>query len=253
MRVETLHEDVLVVTSLAWQTSCTLVKSGSEAFAIDSPVFPDELDALRQIAAQAGFDVVGLVATHADWDHLLGSYAFPDVPLGVAELTATRIASERDRVAGELLSFDSEHYIARPSLEIPQLQHLPVPGVCELGSEELQLVETRGHTVDGLALRIPWAKVVVCGDYLSPVEIPTLEGGSIDQYLSTLALLEQLIADVEHVIPGHGTPLTRDRAVELLEQDHRYLTDLQAEGEDVQLPPGRDSAVQQELHISNVG
>ena len=36
-----------------------LVRHGGEAFCIDSPVFPDELEILPAIAAQAQFNVVG--------------------------------------------------------------------------------------------------------------------------------------------------------------------------------------------------
>ena len=44
---------------------------------IDSPVYPDELDALPVLLDQAGFGFSGLLATHGDWDHLLGRLAFP--------------------------------------------------------------------------------------------------------------------------------------------------------------------------------
>ena len=40
MKAVGLHPDVIVVTSRFWQTTCTLVRSGSEAFCIDSPVLP---------------------------------------------------------------------------------------------------------------------------------------------------------------------------------------------------------------------
>ena len=252
MRVKTLHEDVLVVTSLAWQTSSTLVKREAEAFAIDSPVFPDELDALRQIAAQANFQVAALIATHADWDHLLGSYAFGDVPLGVAENTAERIEREREQIATQLIEFDDEHYIERPSFELPQLQHLPVPGKCELGSDELEIIPTEGHTQDGLAVHIPWAKTLVCGDYLSPVEIPTLSDGDIDAYLRTLKAFEAVLGNVEHVVPGHGKPITAEKASEILEEDRTYLQALATEGEEAALPGDRNTPVQAELHLANV-
>src|SRR3954453_22532121 len=91
MKAVGLHADVVAVTSRAYQTTCTLVRSGAEAFCIDSPVFPDELEILPAIAAQAEFEVVGLLATHADWDHLLGRYAFPEAPLGAAETSAARL------------------------------------------------------------------------------------------------------------------------------------------------------------------
>ena len=71
MRAVGLHPDVVVVTSRFWQTTCTLVRSGAEAFCIDSPVLPDELELLPAIAEQSGFAVVGALVTHVDWDHLL--------------------------------------------------------------------------------------------------------------------------------------------------------------------------------------
>ena len=49
---------------------------------IDSPLFPDELEVLPAVLEQAGFPVSGLLATHGDWDHLLGRLAFPGAALG---------------------------------------------------------------------------------------------------------------------------------------------------------------------------
>ena len=59
--------------------------SGGEAFCIDSPVLPDELELLPAVAQQAEFRVVGCLATHADWDHVLGRTIWPDAPLPVAD------------------------------------------------------------------------------------------------------------------------------------------------------------------------
>jgi len=73
-------------------------------------------------------------------------------------------------------------------LALGTLQRLPVPGKLELGpSHELELYESDGHTADGTAYWIPWLRVLVCGDYLSPVEIPMLsQGGSLAAYVETL-------------------------------------------------------------------
>ena len=49
-----------------------------------------------------------------------------------------------------------------------------MPGHVGLGEHELELHTADGHTADGMAIWAPWARVLVCGDYLSPVEIPML-------------------------------------------------------------------------------
>jgi glyoxylase-like metal-dependent hydrolase (beta-lactamase superfamily II) len=253
VRAVGLHADVIAVTSRAYATGCVLVRSGAEAFCIDSPVFPDELEILPAIAAQAQFEVVGVLATHADWDHLLGRYAFPEAPLGAAETTAARLVNEPGAAQRELREFDDEFYVQRPSpLSLPGAQQLPVPGHVDIGSQSLELQPADGHTVDGMAVWIPWARVLVAGDYLSPVEIPMLHGsGSAAAYLATLSRLEPLVEEAEHVVPGHGGPIDATRALAILREDRAYVEGL-ARGEDPPLPLARRTKAQREIHARNL-
>ena len=184
MRVVGLHPDVLVATSRMWQTTCTIVRSGEECFVIDSPVFPDELEVLPAVLEHAGFAMSGLLATHADWDHLLGRLAFPTAALGVAETTAARLTAEPGVAARELRAFDDANYVDRPTpLSLGQVQALPVPGHCEIGDTELELHPADGHTADGMAIWIGWARVLVAGDYISPVEVPMISDGRLARRL----------------------------------------------------------------------
>jgi glyoxylase-like metal-dependent hydrolase (beta-lactamase superfamily II) len=204
-----VHEDVVVVTSRIWQTTCTAVRGGDEALLIDSPVLPDELELLPALLEQARFAVRGLLSTHADWDHLLGRLAFPDAALGCAETTAARLAAEPGAPQRELRGWDDEHYVERPRpLSLGRVQTLPVPGLCAVGERELELVAADGHTADGVAFWAPWAGVLVCGDYLSPVEIPMLSpGGSAAGYRETLERLRDLVARVATVVPAGTTSI----------------------------------------------
>jgi glyoxylase-like metal-dependent hydrolase (beta-lactamase superfamily II) len=253
VRAVGLHGDVIVAISRAYRTTCTLVRSGNEAFVVDSPVFPDELEILPAIAEQAGFPVVGTLATHADWDHLLGRYAFPDAPLGCAETTAARLISRPGEAQRELRAFDDELYVERPGpLSLSGAQTLPVPGHCGIGEQELELHPADGHTEDGMAVWIPWARVLVAGDYLSPVEIPMLSAtGSASAYLATLDRLEPLVEQAEHVVPGHGEPIDGTRAAAIQREDRAYLQALRERGAEAKLPLARRSVAQRKIHGEN--
>jgi glyoxylase-like metal-dependent hydrolase (beta-lactamase superfamily II) len=265
MRAVSLHPDVILLSSQIWQTNCTIVRGGEGCFVIDSPLLPEELGALPSLLEQSGWRLSGLLATHGDWDHLLGRLAFPGGALGCAQSTHARLAAAPGEPQRELRAFDEEFYLERPApltlgalqaLPSP-LQALPVPGRLEIGSppaRELELHPAAGHTVDGMAVWIPWARVLVVGDYLSDVEIPFFGegGGEAGAYRATLERLRELVAGADHVVPGHGRALDGARAMRVLEEDLAYLDALAREGVQAQLPPGRRSKAQRQLHLQNV-
>ena len=273
MRAVSLHRDVIVLTSALLHVNCVIVCGGgedretadvptragegrgAETFVVDSPVLPDELDALPALVEHARFPAPsGLLATHGDWDHLLGRLAFPGVALGCAESTAERLAAAPGAAQRELRSFDEDLCIERPRpLALGSVQALPVPGRCEIGPHQLELYPADGHTVDGMAIWISWARVLVVGDYLSTVEIPTLnDGNRIEAYLATLERLRPLLQESQHVVPGHGPVTEGAEALAVLEQDAVYLSALRAHHADVELPAGRRSRAQRRLHADNV-
>jgi glyoxylase-like metal-dependent hydrolase (beta-lactamase superfamily II) len=257
MQAVSVHADVVVVRSAFWQTTCTIVHRAAadgagECFVIDSPVLPDELDALPMVLASTGWELSGVLCTHGDWDHLLGRLAFPDAALGCAETTAARLRARPGDAQRKLRAFDEEHYVERPRpLSLGEVQALGVPGRLDIGDAELELQPADGHTEDGMAIRVPWADVVVCGDYLSPVEIPWLsEHGSRDAYLATLERLRRWVEDAAWVVPGHGTPIGAQRALAILREDVAYLQALP--DPDAPLPLARRTGAQRKIHEENL-
>jgi glyoxylase-like metal-dependent hydrolase (beta-lactamase superfamily II) len=274
VRAVSLHRDVLLVTSALLQVNCVIVRGGGEeagsseseragasrrpdeTFVIDSPVLPEELDALPSLIERARFPAPsGLLATHGDWDHLLGRLAFPGITLGCAQSTAERLSAEPGAAQRELRSFDEDLYIerARP-LALGSVQGLPVPGRCQVGELDLELHAADGHTVDGMVVWIGWAGVLVLGDYLSTLEIPMLHagGGALQSYLATLERLHPFVVGAEHVVPGHGPVLSSDRALDVLAEDRDYLRSLRERGESAELPAGRRSISSRSVHAANV-
>jgi glyoxylase-like metal-dependent hydrolase (beta-lactamase superfamily II) len=254
MRVVSVHRDALVLTSRLWQTNATALRAGEEALLVDSPYFPDELEALPGLLAQAGFEPDGLVATHADFDHLLGRLAFPGLALGLGQPSLERLHRDPGAAQRELRDSDAGLYVERAApLALGQVQSLPVPGKLDLGGEEIELHPADGHTSDGTALLAPACGLLCPGDYLSDVEIPTISsGGSLDDYRSTLARLAPLVERAETVVPGHGSPLERDTALRVLDEDADYLDALERGEERPRLPGGRDTRRQREIHAENV-
>ncbi len=280
MRARALHADALVITSSVLAVNCVLLRGtvkrpqtggdgplglvevpaggpgpAGESFLIDSPVLPDELELLPSVLEQARFPpLAGLLATHADWDHLLGPLAFPGAVLGCAESSARRLAAEPGAAQRELRDFDEGLHLERPRpLALGAPQALPVPGHLEIGEQQLELHPADGHTADGMAIWAPWAGVLVVGDYLSKIELPMLSpGGGRAAYLATLEGLRPLVERAEHIVPGHGPILDSAAALLLLEEDVAYLTDLGERGSEAELPPARRSREQRRLHERNV-
>ena len=104
-----------------------------------------------------------------------------------------------------------------------------------------------------MAVWVPWARVLVAGDYLSPVEIPMISrGGSASAYLATLGRLEPLVEEAEHVVPGHGSVIDSARAAAILREDVAYLEALGERGAEAPLPLARRSGTQKQIHAANV-
>ena len=243
------------MTSLVWQLNAVALRAGGEAMLIDSPYFPEELELLPAVLAQAGFEPAALLATHADFDHVLGRMAFPDLSLGVAESThAAHPGRARGRPARAARP-------RRPLLRRPAAarcrwarpSRCPCPAGWDWASDELELYATGGHTSDGMAVFAPWMGVLVVGDYLSPVEIPMISpGGSVAEYRGTLSALAPVVERAATVVPGHGAPLDRDGALRVLEQDAAYLDAVERREERPSLPDGRDSGEQRRIHAENL-
>jgi hypothetical protein len=92
------------------------------------------------------------------------------------------------------------------------------------------------------------------GDYLSDVELPMIsEGGSLAGYRATLARLAPLVEEADAVVPGHGSPHDRERALRILDEDVEYLDAVERGEERPALPRGRDTRAQRRLHAENLG
>jgi glyoxylase-like metal-dependent hydrolase (beta-lactamase superfamily II) len=221
-----------------WQTNAVSVRVGATTVLVDSPVFPDELAALPRPDL--------LVTTHAHFDHVLAPSAFPDLDLHAGPSTLAELRAHPGETLAGLRESDAELYVERPAE--PDLTRLaPLPDglfeTCEAG----------GHAPDGTALFAEEHALLLPGDYLCEVEIPLVsQAGSPEAYLATLDRLTPFVRRAERVVPGHGPPLERRRALELLDLDRRYLEALLADAAAARPLRGADTHRQRRIHADNV-
>jgi glyoxylase-like metal-dependent hydrolase (beta-lactamase superfamily II) len=154
----------------------------------------------------------------------------------VAETSAARLRAEPGVAARRLRELDEEDYVQRPRpLSLGNVQALPVPGRLDVGDQVLELLPADGHTHDGMAIWVGWAKVLIAGDYLSPLELPWLaEQGSRSAYLATLGRLK---------------PYVEQAALAIMREDVAYLQGLP---DDAPLPIARRDRRQRGIHAENV-
>ena len=255
MRAVGLHADVVVAISRAYQTTCTLVRSGNEAFCVDSPVFPDELEILPAIAEQAGFPVVGVLATHADWDHLLGRYAFPEAPLGCAETTAARLIDQPGRGAARAAR------VRRGALRRAPVAAVAAgrPDAARAGPLRDRRAASSSCTPPTATPRTAWrsgSRGRGCSSRATTSRRSrsrwSPRPARLRAYLATLDRLEPLVEQADHVVPG---PRRADRRHARRGDPARGprlpARRCASSGAEAKLPLARRSGAQRKIHAEN--
>ncbi len=210
-----LHADVLVVTSAVLQVNCVIVRgraapdragprrssrrAGGETFVIDSPMLPEELDALRR-AARAGRasprpagcsprTATGTTCSGGSPSRASRSAA-PRAPPSACRPRRARPSASCAR------STKSSSSSASARSPWARFRRCRCPGAAGSASASSSCTRAGGHTArrHGRPGRAGRA-CCLAGDYLSPVELPMLgAGGMVEAYRDTLERLRPLVA-----------------------------------------------------------
>ena len=187
MRAIGLHEDVIVVESRVWRTTATVVRSGDEAFLIDSPVFPDELELLPSLLEQAQLPVCAACSRRT---------ATGTTCSGGSRSPGARSASPRRRRRGCArdpgarsarcaTSTSATTSSARRRSRSARSRRCRCPATAGSASAELELHPADGHTVDGMAVWMPLGRRARLRRLPLAGRDPDARG-RVDAYLATL-------------------------------------------------------------------
>ncbi|WP_026198188.1 MBL fold metallo-hydrolase [Sciscionella marina] len=150
---------------------------------------------------------LSVVLTHAHFDHVLGTSAFPGVEVYAHPVCAARLTEitvhDREQWSQECPAFTEEITV---SPLVP-----PTAGTADhtldLGGRTVRLLHPgRGHTGGDLIVHIPDAACVFAGDLVEQGAEP--QAGEDAFPAEWPASLDRLLAlDPQLVVPGHGEPV----------------------------------------------
>ena len=103
-----------------------------------------------------------------------------------------------------------------------------------------------------MAVWIDWARLLVAGDYLSPVEIPMISEAAPRAPISPpWPGSSRSSSRPTHVVRATATPIDPAPAAAILREDRAYVQALRDHGADAKLPLARRTAAQKVTHASN--
>jgi glyoxylase-like metal-dependent hydrolase (beta-lactamase superfamily II) len=210
-----------------WQLSSIIIADSGECLLVDPGYFPRELDSLKASALNLGCPR-GVIFTHGHWDHVVGWSSFGETQVygsvGLRDAVVNGTA-ESARNLRNALEFDQRWYVERPSGVVwPSVMPLKEGDKISVGNAILRVLELPGHSSDGLGLLIEKERVLIVGDYLSPLEIPFVE--DLEAYQNTLQRFLDNLPNITEIIPGHGPRLSPSHAREIALADLAYLETL---------------------------
>jgi glyoxylase-like metal-dependent hydrolase (beta-lactamase superfamily II) len=223
-------EGVLVHESEFVQSNAVVVQVRAGVLLIDPGVLGSEMITIANELRELGQPVVAGFSTHPHWDHLLWHAQLGDAPrYGTARCATTvrQQMSDPDWKAREAEELPREIADDVPLDLLGRITGLPAEAArVPWDGPRVRILEHQAHAPGHAALWIEEHGVLVAGDMLSDVLIPMFDlnaADPIEDYLAALRLLEGIAADVDVVVPGHGSVGGADAVRKRIEQDRTYV------------------------------
>ncbi len=178
----------------------------NEAILID-PV--DQAQTLMQMAAESGWTIKLILATHAHFDHVLASAELKALT-GAPFYLHSEAAALLKTLPETGLRFTGEPF---PEAAVPDRLLTTAPETLTLGAITLETLYTPGHAPGHLAFYMREHGIVFSGDALFAGSIGRTDLPGGDHELLIRMIREKLLTlpDETTVLAGHGQPTTIGR------------------------------------------
>lgn len=228
VEVERLKENLYVLRGGGGNSAAFVTADG--VVLVDTKVAGWGQPLIDRIAQLTPNPVTTLVNTHAHFDHVSGNVEFPASVEVVAHANAGRLMEEWNPVTGFPGDFPNV-------FETSGGQGLPTrifDDRLTLGSGD-DRVELhyfgRGHTGGDTWVVFPALRVMHAGDMFPGRQVPIMDasnGGSGLDYARTLRNAHETVTDVDLIITGHGTQMTRSDLARMADFVEAFVDDVRA-------------------------
>jgi glyoxylase-like metal-dependent hydrolase (beta-lactamase superfamily II) len=223
-------QGVLVHESEFIQSNSVVVQGRDGVLLIDPGITSAEMAALANELRELGQPVVAGFSTHSDWDHVLWHPDFGDAPrYGTARCAASirDVLSNPDWKERVAEGLPPEYADTIPMDLLGLITGLPADAAqVPWDGPTVRIIEHQAHAPGHAALVVGEHRVLVAGDMLSDILMPFLDldaANPIEDYLIGLGLFASVIAEVDAVIPGHGSVGGAGQLQARIDQDRAYV------------------------------
>ena len=220
MQRERISENVYWFQSDIYaQVTAGAVTGPSWAVVIDTLALPEETLAMRSyIEDELGVPVRYVIDSHYHADHAWGNSLFPGATVLGHALTRQIMLEKGDR---------SLEAARRTNPTFKQVKLVPPhltfgEGNLELrvGKKNLILIETPGHSQDGISVLVEEDRVLFAGDAFLP--LPYIVDGNPEDLANTIKRIGKM--GLENIIQGHGDIVLRGEIDEAVKNNLAYLS-----------------------------
>lgn len=182
------------------------------AVVVDTLCSPRDMSGFFQLVSEARSQVT-VVYTHADWDHCLGTSAFPSRTVIAHDAAVNRFLDEGQRELARI-QVSNPVLVEGASIILPDLTF-----EARFAGNMLEIFHLPGHTEDSSVVWIPNKGILAAGDAVED-GIPSV--GNPKRLGEWAKALRDWGERALWVIPGHGEP----QGPEICYRNARYLESL---------------------------
>lgn len=180
-------------------TNCYFIyEEGSNQVIVVDPA--DKGEAIYNDLEKAGFEVAGIILTHAHFDHIMGLKRLQQLTGAKCYACAEEQFVCETPSANLSESFLRREYTIQPDVYVKDYEKITI------GSMTCQLIHTPGHTCGSCCYYFEDAKLLISGDTLfqGSVGRTDFETGSMSQIVRSIKEKLFVLPDDVVVFPGHG-------------------------------------------------